>query len=106
MYISVKELKEKMVFAENIVTQHERILVAANTVVTGKHLHLLKQWGIQRVKISREDSRHEITINTQVLHDASFIINDRFQFNDLNMPMIKTLIKIGKSNLIKELSER
>ncbi|MGK9368666.1 hypothetical protein ACSSWA_07180 [Melioribacter sp. Ez-97] len=52
--ISIDEIKNGMVLAEDIKNRYGQLLIAAETVLNEKHVRLLKTWGVSVISIVGE----------------------------------------------------
>ena len=106
--INVTELQSDMVLASPLIDRNGRFLLGEGTVLTKKHLRVLKIWGVIEADvegISQEKLQADITAHQDpdLLREAQKQIHERFIHADLSHPAIKELFRICILRRAKEI---
>lgn len=90
--ISIDEIKNGMVLAEDIRNKYGQLLISAETVLNEKHVRLLKTWGItvisiidngkEKVMITEEEKEQE---KKELLKEIGWEVDNQFEEDLINM---------------------
>lgn len=72
MKVSIDKLQEGMVLSGDLLNLNDELLLAAGTVLTGRHLRILKTWGVRTVPIVGADESSE-EVATRRLHSSTLL---------------------------------
>lgn len=122
--VKVSHLKPEMVVCSDVKDRNGRLLVAAGTRLTEKHIRIIRIWGIIEAEI--EDNAQDDgvppandVLDPVMIRAAEETMRGRFRYNDLDNSVILELFRItsqreastmppvrGKNNLSAEVSRR
>lgn len=92
--MNIKELEEGMVLIAHVYDRGGRLLIAAGTELSQKHLNALKKWGVGEVKIkgSIEDSGEATrAVDAALIKEIEDQFRRLFRHTDLQHPMVNQL---------------
>jgi len=72
MRVSIDKLQEGMVLSGDLLNLNDELLLAAGTVLTGRHLRILKTWGVRTVPVVGADESSEEVAGRPV-HSAALL---------------------------------
>lgn len=98
--LNIKDLRDKMILAEDVKDNSGRLLISKGTVLTEKSLKIMKMWGIVEADIEDADSRMikavvAKTVDEAALAAASEVVRKRFCHTDADHPAIRELIRLS-----------
>lgn len=100
----LKDIIEGMELAENVVNTFGQTLLAAGTVLSRRHINLLKTWSITKVIITAGDTGEEENTMSEELRRAAenelkrymhWIPNNEYEKAIYNMALIATANRIS-----------
>ena len=94
--VNLADIEVQMVLAEDVIGAQGRPLLPQGTVITPKHIRIMKTWGIHSVCVEGEEppsAQAEKTFSAAVLQAAEQNVTPRFQHVDLNHPLLSYLFK-------------
>lgn len=99
--LKVSHLKPEMIVCGDLKDRNGRLLVAAGTRLTEKHIRIIKIWGIIEANIEGVSEADiapidEETIAPEQWKAAEALLEDHFRYNDLEDPAIAELFRIGR----------
>jgi len=99
--LKVSHLKPEMVVCGDLKDRNGRLLVAAGTRLTEKHIRIIKIWGVIEADIegvSEADvaPAEEAMIDPELLRAAAELLAGNFRYNDLKDPVVAELFRIGR----------
>lgn len=107
--LKVSHLKPEMVVGGDLKDRNGRLLVAAGTRLTERHIRIIKIWGVIEADIegvSEADvvPSEEAMIDPELLRAAAEALAVPFRYNDLDEPAIAELFRIGRLRKTRELA--
>jgi HD-like signal output (HDOD) protein len=105
--ISVDQLKQGMVLADDVVDCNTRLLLKKGGTVEPKHIRMFKMWGVGEVHVQgtvEADTETGSGLDPAQFEVVAQRIGKRFRFNDLNHPLIKQLFTLSVHHCSKHCS--
>jgi putative nucleotidyltransferase with HDIG domain len=105
--ISVDQLKQGMVLADDVADCNSRLLLKKGGTVEPKHIRMFKMWGVGEVQVQGTvDTDAETGTGSDPAHfeEVAHRTAKRFRFNDLNHPLIKQLFTLSVHHRTKHFS--
>lgn len=96
--IELTRLQPGMVVGRDVKDRNGRLLVAARTSLTERHVRIMKIWGVNAVFVEdgREDKvQDEVDLPPEIMTAAEESLRRRFSFNDLKDEAVSELFRIG-----------
>ena len=106
--INITALKEGMVLAEDVRDRNGRFLAACATALTGKHIRILKMWGVVEANIqgvTKEEVEQQLIedIDSATMEAAEKLTQDRFALNDIDHPAVRELYRLCVERRAREI---
>ena len=105
--ISVDQLKQGMVLADDVVDCNTRLLLKKGGTVEPKHIRMFKMWGVGEVHVQgtvEADTDAGTGLDPAHFEAVAQRIGKRFRCNDLNHPLIKQLFTLSVHHCSKHFS--
>ncbi len=107
--IKVSHLKPDMLVSTDVKDRNGRLLVAAGTRLTEKHIRIIKIWGVVEADIEsaseKDDGPSEVEmVDPDICWAASEQATKNFRFNDRENPVIAELFRISQERKAVEIA--
>jgi HD-like signal output (HDOD) protein len=98
--VKVSHLKPDMVVGGDVKDRNGRLLVAAGTRLTEKHIRIVRIWGVAEAEIEDISKKDGVlpskdVIDPAIIRAAAETMRRRFRYNDLGNPAISELFRIS-----------
>jgi HD-like signal output (HDOD) protein len=98
--VKVSHLKPDMVVCSDVKDRNGRLLVAAGTRLTEKHIRIIRIWGVVEVEIEDIAKKGGVpssnnVIDPVIIRAAEETMRSRFRYNDLGNSAISELFRIS-----------
>ncbi len=98
--VKVSHLKPEMVVTSDVRDLNGRLLVAADTRLTEKHIRIIRIWGVVEAEIEDSSKADGVPLANEVMDPviiraAEATIRRRFRYNDLEHAAISELFRIS-----------
>ena len=108
--IKVSHLKPEMFVCNDVKDRNGRLLVAAGTRLTDKHIRIIKIWGVVEADIRDASDRDadppaQGPVDPDIGGAADEVVTKNFRYNDLQDPAIAELYKISRRRKALEMAE-
>jgi len=105
--INLEDLESGMVLAADAKARNGRVLLNAGSVLTEKHLHIFKAWGVTEADIqgvSRQDvaATAEAQADPRALERAQAVLKERFRHVDAGPPFMEELRRLCLLRAVKK----
>ena len=105
--VDLTDVRAGMVLHADVVQSEDRVLIAAGTELTDKHLRMLSMWGVVEVDIEGL-SRAELIAKAAAAMSpgeraaVETQVQTLFRHNDRHHPLIERLVELATMRLIRQ----
>jgi hypothetical protein len=95
MRVALEQLRPDMVLEADLTDQNGRLLLAAGTALTEKHLRYCQMWGVTEAAIEGEGAgpSSEPTVDPAAIERALATLEPRFRHPPRDHPLIAALLR-------------
>jgi len=104
MRVALKDLKGGTVLAENVLDPMGRLLLAAGTVLSERHIKILRKWGIRSVNVKTESPEEEEHLPEELIESAKADLAERFRHFERDFPAASEIYRIAVERRARMLS--
>lgn len=100
--ITIDQAKAGMVLSKDAQDRNGRVLLREGTILTEKHLHILKSWGVQQLEFAGpvDEASKQVDYPPAWLAEAEQKSQQRFQHNNPHHPVIELLQQYWKQSYL------
>jgi len=107
--IKVSHLKPEMLVSNDVKDRNGRLLVAAGTRLTDRHIRIIKIWGVVEADIENASEKDvgpsaEGAVDLDVSKAADEVVAKNFRYNNLENPAIAELYRISRRRKAVEMA--
>lgn len=107
--VTLDRLTPGMKLAADVKDRTGRVILAAGSSLTEKHLRIFRMWGITQADVEGVDARPEqVTVpveDTDILREAELRVRELFRHTDLSHPAVGELSRLSTMRLVSSLTE-
>lgn len=106
--IKLKQLQAGQQLSKDVLNRHGRLLLKAGTLIEGKHLEILRAWGVVELDIVGDSEEHDevdvsfATLPTAVRERLYQRLMMQFKHCNLHHPLIKELVLYQRTRLTRQ----